>query len=91
MDMIGAALRGMGIDPSAVVTQAKQIGEHFNRLVETQDATLALLHQIAADQRQIMVTMGLAPLAPELTQLAAVESQRLIEAHGGGVAFDVVS
>lgn len=75
MDMFAMALRGMGIDPDVVMTQAAGIGKAFERLLSGQAVMMAKLDAIESNQLAIMAALGL-PL-PE----PGADIQRLIEAE----------
>jgi hypothetical protein len=80
MDMIGLALKSMGVDPSIVLKQAIEIGAAFQKLAAQLDA-------IQANQEAIMTHLGLSvpPPAGAVLDLIALESRRITDAYGGAV------
>lgn len=81
MDMFGVMLRGMGIDPDALLGQAAALGAAFERIAETQLDIVARLDTLQAGQDAISAAMGLyvAPPTPALLAIIATESARFTD------------
>ena len=100
MDMITLALKGLGIDPAAVMGQAAALGEAFERLASGQDRLGVQLATVQASLDTISAAMGLyvAPPSGAIAALIEAESVKIVEAGGGpsdviftGSGFDRVA
>lgn len=81
MDMLGGMLRGMGIDPDALMGQAAALGAAFERIATAQAVVLERLETLQAGQDAISAAMGLyvAPPTEALLQIIAVESAKFTD------------
>lgn len=86
-DMLGVMLRGLGVDPQAIMDQAAGLSVAFNKLASMQEEALAQLATVRAGQDAIMAAMGLyvAPPTGAVAALIADESRRHIDQFGGDV------
>lgn len=84
--MMEMMMKGLGIDPAALIGQARGIGEAFNKLQQAQEAILASLSELHAKADHVtnalwlvQLHMGIATapqeMAPEMLQLIADESR----------------
>jgi hypothetical protein len=98
-DMLGVMLRGLGVDPQAIMEQAAGLGAAFVELTAMQKETLLKLEVIRstqeamrANQEAMLAAMGLsvAPPSEEVAALIAIESRRHMERFGGPVEYGSV-
>jgi hypothetical protein len=83
IDMLTLTLKAMGIDPTAVLSQALAVGASLQAIVDRQGELLAAVAELQASQHAMMTAMGLTvpPPTAEITALIAAESQRYIDAN----------
>lgn len=90
MDMLALTLKAMGVDPALLFGQAQALGAAFERIAEQQGETLKQLEEVRRSQDAIMSAMGLyvAPPEGEIAALIAIESQKVLDQHGGAALRD---
>lgn len=86
-DMLGLMLKGLGIDPAAIMAQASELGETFARLIVGQARVDAKLDQVLANQTAIMAALGLTVPLPSEAETALIEAEtvKYLARHGGAV------
>ena len=84
-DMIGLAIKAMGIDPKAILSTADSLGRAFGVIGESCQRQEAALARLEASQLAIMAHLGLTvpPPTDEQADIIAAESRRYGDQFGG--------
>lgn len=84
MDMLGMMLKGMGLEPDAIMKQAAELSQCVVAMRDDQAAVRAGVAEILANQKAIMVHLGLMDVAldPATERLIAHESQKFLALVG---------
>jgi hypothetical protein len=85
LDMMGMMLRGLGIDPAALIEQAGQLGSTFQAIGAALARIEAGQARLEAQQLATMTALGIYVAPPEGETLALIEaaSAAHVAQHGG--------